>query len=83
MLQDKRYEDRIKVVLQQLLATTDVQPGVDSITRQLIALIGGLWLEYCLHSDGFSLSATRTDCYQFLSADGVTITFPAKTVSED
>jgi len=36
------------------------------IARQLIALIDGLWLEYCLHSDGFSLDAARRDCYQFL-----------------
>ena len=66
-----------------LLATIDGQFDADSIARQLIALIGGLRLEYCLHSVGFSLSAARTDCYQFLSAYGDTITFPAKTVSED
>lgn len=40
--------------------------NADTIARQLIALIDGLWLEYCLHSSSFSLDAARNDCYQFL-----------------
>ena len=46
---------------------------IDSVARQMIALIDGLWLEYCLHSDGFSLTLARADCYRFLSAYGVEI----------
>jgi AcrR family transcriptional regulator len=44
-----------------------------SIARQLIALIDGLWLEYCLHSDGFSLDDARADCYRFLQGIGIVI----------
>jgi len=36
------------------------------VSRQLIALIDGLWLEYCLHSEGYSLETAAADCYQFL-----------------
>jgi hypothetical protein len=52
------------------------------VARQLIALIDGLWLEYCLHSDSFSLSAARTDCYQFLAAYGVTLELPVNVIPE-
>jgi hypothetical protein len=46
---------------------------VDNVARQLIALIDGLWLEYCLHSEGFSLAAAKTDCYWFLQSHGILI----------
>jgi AcrR family transcriptional regulator len=47
----------------------DIDP--DSVARQLIALIDGLWLEYCLHSDGFSLADARADCYRLLESVGI------------
>jgi TetR/AcrR family transcriptional repressor of bet genes len=37
-----------------------------SIARLLIALIDGLWLEYCLHSQTYSLDTAIQDCNQFL-----------------
>ena len=47
----------------------DIDP--DSVARQLIALIDGLWLEYCLHSDGFSLDDAKADCYRLLEGAGI------------
>ena len=76
------YRESIKSALLQISATNDLQADADSVARQLIALIDGLWLEYCLHSDSFSLSAARTDCYRFLAAYGVTIEFPVNVVAE-
>jgi len=48
---------------------------VDSVVRQLIALIDGLWLEYCLHSAEFSLAAAKTDCHWFLQSHGILIVY--------
>jgi len=48
-------------------------PVAEHIARQLIALIDGLWLEYCLHSEGFSLASAKADCYQFLHSQGITV----------
>ena len=62
------YKARIKHGLQ---LATSTAADVDSIARQFIALIDGLWLEYCLHSDGFTLAAAKADCYRFLCAYGV------------
>lgn len=67
-----RYHERIKTALRQSAAEAPGSYDIDSVARQLIALIDGLWLEYCLHSDGFSLAAARSDCYQFLAAYGIT-----------
>ncbi|HUV22411.1 MAG TPA: TetR family transcriptional regulator C-terminal domain-containing protein [Gammaproteobacteria bacterium] len=77
-----RYRESIKSVLMRVSATTTLQADADSVARQLIALIDGLWLEYCLHSDSFSLAAARTDCYQFLAAYGVTLGLPVNVVPE-
>jgi AcrR family transcriptional regulator len=63
----RSYSDRIKSALQQESAAIDI----DSVARQFIALIDGLWLEYCLNSDGFSLQTAKSDCYRFLRAQGV------------
>ena len=67
------HERRYRLYKQKLVTSINViaeRQGLmldaNSIARQLIALIDGLWLEYCLHSDGFSLDAARQDCYQFL-----------------
>jgi TetR/AcrR family transcriptional repressor of bet genes len=61
------YSDRIKSALGEASATLDI----DSVARQFIALIDGLWLEYCLNSEGFSLGAAKQDCYRFLRAYGI------------
>ena len=66
------YHQRIESALSCQLAAI-AGGNSASIARQLIALIDGLWLEYCLHSDGFSLSAARNDCYRFLGAFGIDI----------
>ena len=71
-----RYKESIKTALSRTTSDAPLQFDVDSVARQLIAMIDGLWLEYCLHSDSFSLSAARNDCYQFLAAYGVAIEKP-------
>jgi len=67
------YRNSIKSALQQLSTATQPPIEVDSVSRQFIALIDGLWLEYCLHSDGFTLATAKSDCYRFLQAHGVAI----------
>ena len=67
----ERYKERIKNALRKSVAGESTDRGIDSVARQLIAIIDGLWLEYCLHSDGFSLAAARSDCYRFLEAYGI------------
>ncbi|MCP4765493.1 MAG: TetR family transcriptional regulator [Gammaproteobacteria bacterium] len=72
------YKARIRNALVDISSTKAGLFDVDSVARQLIALIDGLWLEYCLHSSGFSLGSTKTDCYRFLQAHGVILEIPAK-----
>ena len=67
----KAYKKRIKSALYEELGESDTKLQLDSIARQLIALIDGLWLEYCLNSDGFSLASARSDCYRFLTKFGI------------
>ncbi len=74
------HQSRYQKYRQQLVsAITGIgMSGISSsvaehIARQLIALIDGLWLEYCLHSEGFSLASAKADCYQFLQSQGVII----------
>ncbi len=67
------YKARIKDALHDISTATDVPFDAGSVARQLIALIDGLWLEYCLHSSGFSLRSAKADCYRFLRANGVNI----------
>jgi AcrR family transcriptional regulator len=68
-----KYKSRIAKALTSIATTDRTELDADSVARQLIALIDGLWLEYCLHSAGFSLAAARADCYRFLHSHGVTI----------
>jgi len=70
------YKARIKAALLEISSANAGQFDVDSVARQLIALIDGLWLEYCLHSSGFSLRAAKSDCYRFLQTHGVIIEAP-------
>jgi len=68
-----KYKARIELALVGIARLQGLNLAVDSVARQLIALIDGLWLEYCLHSEGFSLAAAKTDCYRFLQSHGVLI----------
>ena len=72
------YKARIRNALADISSTNGGLFDVDSVARQLIALIDGLWLEYCLHSSGFSLGAAKEDCHRFLRAHGVIIEAPVK-----
>lgn len=67
----RQYRQRLVAALSTIAADgqLDMDPG--SIARQLIALIDGLWLEYCLHSDEFSLADARADCYRLLQGIGI------------
>jgi TetR/AcrR family transcriptional repressor of bet genes len=78
-----RYKENIKSALEQVALSVPARFDVDSVARQLIAIIDGLWLEYCLHSDGFSLASARADCYRFLAAYGVVIDNTVHIAMED
>ena len=65
------YKKRIESALIGIVGQVNSNLDTDSIARQLIALIDGLWLEYCLHSEGFSLAAARADCYRMLNSYGI------------
>lgn len=60
------YRQKISSAIRDIANARRLDIDANAIARQLIALIDGLWLEYCLHSDGFSLEAASKDCYQFL-----------------
>jgi len=68
-----KYKARIENALLGIARLQGLELAADSVARQLIALIDGLWLEYCLHSEGFSLAAAKTDCYRFLQSHGILI----------
>jgi len=71
-MHQQRY-DRYKERIESALRHTAADCAIDSVARQLIAIIDGLWLEYCLHSNSFSLAAARADCYRFLAAYGIEV----------
>ena len=73
------HQIRYRQYRQQLIAAlsaiaVDDQLAIDpnNIARQLIALIDGLWLEYCLHSEEFTLADAKADCYRLLQGAGIT-----------
>jgi AcrR family transcriptional regulator len=73
-LHQKRYQHyRGQLVAAISAIAEDEQLDIDAagVARQLIALIDGLWLEYCLHSDGFSLDDAKADCYRLLEGAGI------------
>jgi len=73
-LHQKRYQQYRQQLVAALSAiSADEQLAIEpnNIARQLIALIDGLWLEYCLHSEEFSLADARADCYRFLKGVGI------------
>jgi AcrR family transcriptional regulator len=69
----RKYKARIAKALAGIAKTDRTGLDADSVARQLIALIDGLWLEYCLHSAGYSLAAAKADCYRFLQSHGINI----------
>ena len=69
----RKYKARIAQALKSIAKVDKTELEANSVARQLIALIDGLWLEYCLHSTDFSLAAARADCYRFLQSHGATI----------
>ena len=69
----RKYKARIAQALKSIAKVDKTELDADSVARQLIALIDGLWLEYCLHSRGFSLAVARADCYSFLQSHGAII----------
>lgn len=76
------YKSRIKNALSEIAGTSGESFDIEGVARQLIALIDGLWLEYCLHSNGFALGAAKADCYRFLQAYGVDIEAPVESDQE-
>ncbi len=72
----RRYHARISQLIASITGSAHRQNDVDSIARQLVALIDGLWLEYCLHSDELSLATAKRDCYRFLENCGVILDNP-------
>ena len=69
----QKYKQQLSCALSSIGKSGSATIDAEHIARQLIALIDGLWLEYCLHSEGFSLAAAKADCYQFLHSQGVII----------
>ena len=69
----QKYKQQLVSALTAIGMSGISSSGAEHIARQLIALIDGLWLEYCLHSEGFSLASAKADCYQFLQSQGVMI----------
>lgn len=67
------YKSRIEAALGALAAEQGIALDSDSIARQLIALIDGLWLEYCLHPGEFTLAMARNDCHHLLRGQGIPI----------
>lgn len=73
-LHRKRYRDyrtRLETALRAAAAAQGLRIDASSIARQMIALIDGLWLEYCLHAEDFSLADAKRDCIRLLRAYGI------------
>ncbi len=62
------YKQSVRDAIQAIITQRRLKLDANAVARQLIALIDGLWLEYCLHSDSFMLSDARSDCYRFLES---------------
>jgi AcrR family transcriptional regulator len=67
------YKSRIEGALRELAAEQGKTLDSDSLARQLIALIDGLWLEYCLHPGEFTLAMAKNDCHHLLRGQGIPI----------
>jgi AcrR family transcriptional regulator len=67
------YKKRIVHSLRAVAAQQGLEIAGERLARQLIAMIDGLWLEYCLHPREFTLEMARRDCYELLLARGIPI----------
>ncbi len=68
------YKAKLITAINEIAQANKLNVDANSMARRLIALIDGLWLEYCLHSDGFSLQAAKMDCFQSLNSNlGISI----------
>ncbi len=65
------YTSLIATALDEISKQQGIEINSARLARQVVALIDGLWLEYCLHSEGFSLDDARRDCLDLLSAYGI------------
>ena len=65
------YQSRIAAALRAVATERGLDVEARQLARQLIALIDGLWLEYCLHAEEFTLPMARQDCYDLLRARGI------------
>ena len=65
------YKFRIADAIGRLAVGEGNALDASSIARQLIAMIDGLWLEYCLHAEDFTLDDARRDCYRLLRSQGI------------
>ena len=74
------YKSRIAGALEAVSRRDALGIDGESLARQLIAMIDGLWLEYCLHSEDFTLEDARNDCYRLLHGRGIRL---AGTEPED
>jgi len=68
-----QYRRQLAGALRRIADHENLDIDAAGIARQLIALIDGLWLEYCLHSNGFSLGEAKADCYHFLESNGISL----------
>ena len=67
----RSYTLRISSALTEIAAAAGIELDCASLARQVVALIDGLWLEYCLHGESFGLAEARNDCLSLLSAYGI------------
>jgi AcrR family transcriptional regulator len=67
------YKSRIEGALRALAEAEGRALQSERVARQLIALIDGLWLEYCLYPGEFTLAMARNDCHHLLRGQGIAI----------
>lgn len=65
------YFARIEAALRDIAVRAGIDLDTAGVARQLVALIDGLWLEYCLHGGGYSLADARAECIAFLRGNGI------------
>lgn len=65
------YLERIEAALREIATRAELELDAAGVARQLVALIDGLWLEYCLHGGGYSLADARAECIAFLRCNGI------------
>ena len=65
------YLERIETALRDISTRAGFELDAAGVARQLVALIDGLWLEYCLHGGGYSLADARAECLAFLRGNGI------------